>query len=265
MDRALQMFTQFQRNNTPVSTALDQPMSTPAASAPPTTELVRVDANPSAEISLPMHARGKGHASPSPAAAIAEATAQPQSAQLAPTKEREPVLAMNKPRSHPFATPATPAAPIPVPTPLLRSPSGVALTPFLQAAPAPVLANNGASWRTYAPGQMPRGRVIDPSDAAPLATTGLGGGRLYLRGSFVVTASEENRAVLRPQEGALTSVFRPGAGATRVIVQYPDGYQPPAEGPTFSRDVDRPFMITDVRRDRDGQIDVYVREITTPP
>ena len=148
------------------------------------------------------------------------------------------------------------------------SSTGVQLTPFLQSAPAPVIENNGASWRTYAPGQMPRGRVIEPSDAAPLADSGLGGERLYLRGNFVVTASEENRAVLRPQGGVLsglTNLIKPGAGATRVIVEYPAGLQPPVEGSTFARDESRPFMITDVRRGADGQINLYVREITTPP
>jgi hypothetical protein len=181
---------------------------------------------------------------------------------------------MNNPRPRALDTPAptpaeepaeTPAAPVPAATPVLRSPNGVQLTPFLQSAPAPVLANNGASWRTYAPGQMPRGRVIQPSDAAPLAESGLGGERLYLRGNFVVTASEENRAVLRPQAGALTSLIKPGAGATRVIVQYPVGVQPPSEGSALSRDESRPFMITDVRRGADGQINLYVREITSSP
>ena len=115
---------------------------------------------------------------------------------------------------------------------------------------------------------MPRGRDIQPSEAAPLAESGLGGERLYLRGNFVVTASEENRAVLRPQGGALsglTSFIKPGAGATRVIVQYPAGIQPPTEGSTFARDETRPFMITDVRRGADGQINLYVREITAQP
>jgi len=110
--------------------------------------------------------------------------------------------------------------------------------------------------------------VIQPGEAAPLAESGLGGERLYLRGNFVVTASEENRAVLRPQGGTLsnlTSFIKPGAGATRVIVQYPAGVQPPVEGAAFSRDETRPFMITDVRRGADGQINLYVREITTPP
>jgi hypothetical protein len=150
-----------------------------------------------------------------------------------------------------------------VATPELPSPTGVQLTPFLQSAPAPVLANNGASWRTYAPGQMPRGRVIEPADAAPLADSGMGGERLYLRGNFVVTASEENRAVLRPQSGGLSSLLKPGTGGTRVIVEYPAGIEPPPKGATFARDESRPFMITDVRRGADGQINLYVREITT--
>jgi hypothetical protein len=238
-------------------------MSTPSVSAAPASELVRVNAAPAAEISLPMHApRGKGHASATPAAAVAVASpaqAQPQPPQLAMDNSTAP---------RPLDTPAESAQAVAAPTPELQSPNGVQLTPFLQSAPAPVFTDNGASWRTYAPGQMPRGRVIEPSDAAPLADSGLGGERLYLRGNFVVTASEENRAVLRPQGGPLSSLasfLKPGAGATRVIVQYPLGIQPPVEGSTFARDESRPFMITDVRRGADGQINLYVREITTPP
>jgi hypothetical protein len=261
LDQTLEVFAQYQRNNTPVSTALDQPMSTPASSAPPASELVRVDANPAPEISVPMHGpKGKGHASPTPAEAVAVAVAAP-TAQSLPPANPQPMLAVDNPRLRPLDALAEP---VPAATPELRSPTGVQLTPFLQSAPAPVLTNNDASWRTYAPGQMPRGRVILPSDAAPLADSGLGGERLYLRGSFVVTASEENRAVMRPQAGLLGSLFRPGNGSTRVIVEYPSGVEPPVEGSTLARDDTRPFMITDVRRGADGQINLYVREITTP-
>jgi len=278
VDQSLQDYAQYQRQNTPSSTALEQPNSTPAVSATPGSELVRVDAMPAGDISLPMHARGKGRASPTPAAAaIAMASAAPARPVATP---RPAMLAMvDNPRPRALETPeervteVTPEVPAATPeivaaTPLPRSPNGVQLTPFLQSAPAPVMTNNGASWRTYAPGQMPRGRVIQPSEAAPLAESGLGGERLYLRGNFVVTASEENRAVLRPQGGALsglTSFIKQGAGATRVIVQYPAGIQPPTEGSTFARDESRPFMITDVRRGADGQINLYVREITTQP
>ncbi|MGA3170898.1 MAG: hypothetical protein ABSE62_07765 [Chthoniobacteraceae bacterium] len=248
MDQDLLAYAQYQQQHTPVSSALDQPLVTPSATPNTSSELVRVNANPAPEISIPLHARrGKGHASPSPGEAIATASAQPQ-----PTAQ-QPVLAMG---NQPVVAQAVPVATPPV------SPNGVPLTPFLQSAPAPVLADNGASWRMYAPGQMPVGRVIDPSDAAPLADSGLGGERLYLRGDFVVTASEENRAVLRPQSAGLASLIKPGA--TRVIVEYPAGVLPPTEGSAFSRDETRPFMITDVRRGADGQINLYVREITTP-
>jgi len=241
LDADLQRYAEYQRENAPVSSALDQPMATATPSAPPGSELVRVNANPALEISVPMRTpKGKGHASPAPSVAIAMAA--PSAAPVPPTAE-------------------TPAAQFATVTPDLRQADGVPLTPFLQSAPAPVITNNDATWRMYSPGQMPRGRVIEPSDAAPLADSGLGGERLYLRGDFVVTASEENRAVLRPQSGAATGQ---AGGGTRVIVQYPSGVEPPVEGSTFARDESRPFMITDVRRGADGQIDLYVREITSP-
>ena len=57
---------------------------------------------------------------------------------------------------------------------------------------------------------------------------------------------------------------KPGSGATRVIVEFPAGMQPPAEGSSFERDDARPFMVTDIRRGADGQVNLYVREVTTP-
>jgi len=252
LDEALERYAEYQRTNTPASTALDQPLATPAYSAAPSSELVRINAAPGPEISLPMRApKGKGHASPKPATAVAAALPASTPAQSA-------MLATGNPNLRPLDAQAAPAA-----TPMAQSPNGAPLTPFLQSAPEPVLTNNDANWRTYPPGQMPRGRVILPSDAAPLAESGLGGERLYLRGNFVVTASEENRAVLRPQSGVLSALLRQSSG-TRVIVEYPSGFEPPAEGSTLVRDDNRPFMITDVRRGADGQINLYVREITTP-
>jgi hypothetical protein len=199
--QTLAAYTQYQRDNTPVSSALDQPMATPAGSvAPSNSELVRVDANPAAEISLPMRApkkKGKGQASPGPSVAVAEATP-------IPVRTPIPVLADNDtgpattntlpepPEEHTHPLPPPIATPVPLPmdgndastnippatypvavaTPIPVSPNGVPLTPFLQSAPAPNLTNNGATWRTYAPGQIPRGRVIEAADAAPLAEGG---------------------------------------------------------------------------------------------
>jgi len=271
LDRSLQSFAQYQRENSPVSTALDKPMATPAASATPSSsELVRVDSNPAPEISLPMrvpHSKGHPQASPAtPATAAIAAASAPPLARAMPSMQTPtpPQLAMaaRAPHARELETPIP--APVAAATPVIRTADGVPLTPFLQSAPAPVITNNGASWRTYPPGQMPRGRVIQSTEAAPLAESGIGGERLYLRGNFVVTASDENRAVLRPQTGALTSLIRPGAGAMRVFVQYPAGTQPPSEGSSLARDETRPFLITDVRRGADGQITLYAREITAP-
>ena len=201
------------------------------------------------EISLPMRARkgpGPCHA---PLRRVAVAAA-PHPRSRSPEATPSTTLAMNDTTPRHPAAPAPPADVVVPPPSQLRSPAGVPLTPFLQSAPAPNLANTGATWHTYAPGQMPRGRVIAPTDAPPLAESGVGGERLYLRGSFLVTASGENRAVLRPQNGVIGSIVRPGSGSTRVIVQYPAGMAPPAEGSAFSRGEDRPFMVTDVRRGR---------------
>ena len=102
---------------------------------------------------------------------------------------------------------------------------------------------------------------MSPNEASSLAERGDLGERLYLRGSFVVTAAGENRAVLRSQ-GATGDASQPGTGAARIIVEFPPSAVPPQEGAVFSRDESRGFEIRDVRRGADGQINIYVREIT---
>jgi hypothetical protein len=175
-----------------------------------------------------------------------------------------PLVAMN---TTPRVTVAPPPVAPPVATPAARppgtSPQGVPLKPFIASAPAPNLANAGANWRTYGPGQQPPGKTISPGEASALAERGDLGERLYLRGSFVVTASGENRAVLRSQ-GATGDATQPGTGAARIIVEYPTSAAPPPEGAAFARDDSRGFEIRDVRRGADGQINIYVREITVP-
>lgn len=264
LQEALRSFAEYQRKNEPVASALQKPEAAPTVSPKtPMEELVRVDTNPPPDETAP-------EASPMPTPKTpGKVTAKANAAPSILVGKPVPVLptpSMNVAMISPKPAPAiSPMRQIPVaPTPAPISPGGVPLQPFLQSAPAPTLANTGASWRTYPAGQMPRGRVMDPQEAAPLAERGVGGERLYLRGQFVVTASGENRAVLRSQGGALTNLLKPGSGSTRVIVEYPAGLTPPAEGVTFSRDENRPFQVTDVRRGADGQINVYVREITTP-
>ena len=106
--QTLQDYAAYQRQNTPASTALDQPMSTPAVSAPSASELVRVNAAPAAEISLPMHAaHGKGHPSATPATPAAVAFASPPHAR--PLPAAQPPAAPRENEKTP-STPSTPPA-----------------------------------------------------------------------------------------------------------------------------------------------------------
>lgn len=111
---------------------------------------------------------------------------------------------------------------------------------------------------------MPRGRLVNLSDASELADRGTGGERLYLRGNFVVSFSSDNRAVLRPSS-SLGSALASMTSSTppRVIVEYPNGAPAPSKSATFSRDETRPFEITSVRREANGQINIFAREVTT--
>jgi hypothetical protein len=112
---------------------------------------------------------------------------------------------------------------------------------------------------------MPRGRLLSVKDVASKGGAGVGGDRVYLQGDFVVTASGPSRAVLRTQ-GAITDALGLGgkSGNVRVIVEFPPGIRPPGEGATFSRDARRPFLVNEVREGADGQLNVYVREVTRP-
>ena len=119
----------------------------------------------------------------------------------------------------------------------------------------------GGTWKTFPAGKMPLGRLIGPSDLKEIADRGTGGERIYLKGQFVVNFSDANRAVLRPRGKLTDSVLHFGAAPTRIIVEFPAGYTPPAQGSTVSRDEARPLEITEVRKQDDGQLNVFAREI----
>jgi hypothetical protein len=145
--------------------------------------------------------------------------------------------------------------------------------PVLPAQPAPpdvsnvALASNagGGSWKTFSPGKMPLGRLIGTSDLRDVAEHGLAGERVYLRGQFVVNFSDANKAVLRPRTKLTDKVLHFGGGSsTRIIVEFPAGYIPPRQGAEVSRDESRPYEITEVRKQEDGQLNVFVREIMQP-
>ncbi len=165
------------------------------------------------------------------------------------------------PRQGLTATPPKPTySPGPVATPAstpVSTPPTVATTqPFLASSPTPGANSRAATWQTYRAGQFPRGRLIEPGQGSALADQGIGSDPIYLRGDFTVTAARENRAVLRPKQTGNENV--------RIIVEFPKGLPVPQEGDSVGRAADRPFQIVDVRRGADGQVNIYVREITAP-
>lgn len=170
--------------------------------------------------------------------------------------------------ARPVTTKPTPVIAEATPPPATPSPTPADDQPPLQAftgtttEPASIANTSGGAWPTYAPGQMPRGRLANVPDMEELATRGVSGERIYLQGNFVVTAAGQNRAVLRSQSPTENLGVGRSTSKTRVIVEFPTSSRPPQEGSTFSRDSRRPFLITDVRKGADGQVNVYVREVT---
>lgn len=181
------------------------------------------------------------------------------------------------PVNTPIPTPLAVAVPVPSVAPKTLPPVPAATTVAAPAAVAlpgatgptnaisvtnqPTAAGSAEVWPVYAPGQMPRGRLVNPSEGQQLASKGIGGERHYLEGRFTVTASGNGRAVLRPQ-GAIPGVSMGSSAKIRVIVEFPAGALPPTEGEAVSRDNLRPFQITSVRRGDDGQVNIYAREVT---
>ncbi|HET9523908.1 MAG TPA: hypothetical protein VFO90_06720 [Terrimicrobiaceae bacterium] len=164
-----------------------------------------------------------------------------------------PAIPVKSPESTPpMAAAATPSA----------KPTATPLQPFLSPTPGSIATTAGGKWPTYAPGQMPRGRLANVPDMSELAGRGVGGERIYLQGSFVVTASGQDRAVLRSQTSLPEDLGGARSSTTRIIVEFPSGSRPPSEGSTLSRDSRRPFLVTEVRKTSDGQVNVYAREVT---
>ncbi len=225
----------------------------------PTNELVRVE--PAEPIETPPPAV----ASPSPAVA-AKVSPTPKDGKLAKKDKAKaspsPIaVAALSPPPKAVATP-TIAAALPVTSPV---PTAVPALPALPVTPSDTtLASTagGGMWKTYPAGKMPAGRLITTADLDDVAQRGLAGERVYLRGQFVVNFAESHRAVLRPKNKLTESVMRLGApSSTRIIVEFPSGIAPPAQGATVTRDEARPYEITEVRKQSDGQLNVFVREI----
>jgi len=217
---------------------------------------------PASTPAAPVVAQKRGAPSPTPIAVASARTPPPLVPNVAAVTPAPPPKASV---AAPVAggQPIAQASPIPTATPV----------PVLPAQPAPAdssnvaLASNagGGSWKTFPPGKMPLGRLIGTGDLRDVAEHGLAGERVYLKGQFVVNFSDANKAVLRPRTKLTDKVLHFGGGSsTRIIVEFPGGYRPPPQGAVVNRDELRPYEITEVRKQEDGQLNVFVREIMQP-
>lgn len=190
-------------------------------------------------------AKGKGKPTPSPSA-VAQASAAPTAAfSPPPIAKAAPVIPEVQLAGPPTGTPVRAL-------PVQPSDEGTLAS----------TAGGAGSWKTFPPGRMPLGRLIGTGDLKEVADRGTAGERIYLKGQFVVNFSDANRAVLRPR-GKLTDTVLHfgGAPSTRIIVEFPAGYTPPQQGSVVSRDEMRPLEITEIRKQEDGQLNVFAREI----
>ena len=283
------------REKMAVSQAGPIPMPGGSASPPPArNELVRIEqARPVAPRSMtpPVVASNEKLAKPTPLPRGKKGRKQKLESPAPQSTPAQVVIAPNKPVSGGTPTNVASAlAPpsnlnVPVGTPAAASkvpdvasgaiaqssPPAIATpVPVLPAQPAPpdssnvALASNagGGSWKTFSAGKMPLGRLIGTGDLNDVADRGLAGERVYLKGQFVVNFSDANKAVLRPRTTLTSKVLHFGGGSsTRIIVEFPRGYTPPPQGAVVNRDEMRPYEITEVRKQEDGQLNVFVREI----
>jgi hypothetical protein len=228
----------------------------------------------------PKKGKAGAKATPTPKGKLAKGKPTPQ-----PSASATPIVVAEKstpasapPAPAPIAQTSPPPAPAKKPAPALpaatQSAPEIALAqpvetpvraqPVQPGAPdVGTLASTtgGGSWKTFPAGKMPLGRLIATGDLKEIADRGTAGERIYLKGQFVVNFSDANRAVLRPRGKLTDSVLHFGAAPTRIIVEFPTGYTPPPPGSTVSRDESRPLEITEVRKQDDGQLNVFAREI----
>ena len=245
-------FAQLRQNEPVAPGTIAIPGISPSGTAPPSENLlVRV------EPALPIE--GPAVTPPPPPTKTTKPTPAGKAGKIAKNQ---------KPTATPSAT-AMQVAKANTPAPTLSTPPSQTLraTPPPQEPADGALASTagGGNWKTYPPGRMPLGRLIATTDLNQVADRGLSGERTYLKGQFVVNFADANKAVLRPRSRMPNSVMLlAGGNSTRIIVEYPAGYVPPKPGSIVSRDEVRPFEITEVRKEEDGQLNVFAREIMQP-
>src|SRR5688572_22089771 len=98
-------------------------------------------------------------------------------------------------------------------------------------------AARAETWPLFPAGTLPIGKAVSEKDAVNLAARDYSAESLYLVGTFVVTASSGDRAILRPTAKGVSF---------RVIVDYPpESLSPPERGKVI-RDESRAFQIREV-------------------
>jgi len=281
-------YAQF-RQGTPraqTPTQVSIPGFAPSGTPPPAeNQLIRVEPAKAVETPAivqvsPRKGKAGAKATPTPKGKLAKGKPTPQ-----PSASATPIVIAEKSTSAPVATPPAPVVqtsppPAPAKKPTAAPPVAKESAPevaLAQPVETPVRAQpvqpgasdvgtlasttGGGSWKTFPPGKMPLGRLIATGDLKEIADRGTAGERIYLKGQFVVNFSDANRAVLRPRGKLTDSVLHFGSAPTRIIVEFPSGYTPPQQGSTVSRDESRPLEITEVRKQEDGQLNVFAREI----
>jgi hypothetical protein len=283
--RAELHYVNYRRQATGAQGTVPIPGATPSAPTRPENELVRVEpakpvgTPPPSIVQSSTKAAHFAQASPSPKGgklSKKQKTASPGPTQTIVTQRAIAVsptpIAVAALSPLPKASTAPPAEASTAPAVALASPPSPVATaePVLPTQPVPTesagaaLASTagGGTWKTFPAGKMPLGRLIGAGDLHDVADRGLAGERVYLRGQFVVNFSDANRAVLRPRTKLTDTVLHLGGGSnTRIIVEFPNGYTPPAQGSVVTRDEARPYEITEVRKQEDGQLNVFAREI----
>jgi hypothetical protein len=285
-------FTQFKqgRGQTQAPSQVSIPGLVPSGTPPPAeNQLIRVEAAKPVETPAIVQVGKKGKAgakaTPTPKGKLAKgkptpkasasttpivlaekSTSPPPESVSSPVAEQSPAAAAAKsqptkapPAPPPAATQSAPQVAVaqPAETPVRAQP----VQPGAPEMGTLASTTGGGSWKTFPPGKMPIGRLIATSDLKEIADQGTAGERIYLKGQFVVNFSDANRAVLRPRGKLTDSVLHFGAAPTRIIVEFPAGYTPPAQGSTVSRDEARPLEITQVQKQEDGHLNVFAREI----
>jgi hypothetical protein len=262
--------------------AAPPPVSGLSTNAPPPAAqnaLVRVEqAKPVTPVATPVPKNAKLQA--------AKPTPPPKKGKLAKNQKAGPSPAASAAPSQPPAVAQQSAAPAPIapavaPSAAPKAAASASPIEIAKAQPAPPNAQpsappkpsptdtagalastaGGGTWKTFPAGKMPLGRLIAPADLKEVADRGLGGERLYLKGQFIVVASDANKAVLRPRTRLASAMLHLGGSSTRIVVEFPAGSTPPAQNSVVSRDEVRPLEITEVRKQEDGQLNVFAREI----